>query len=84
MSNNTQTTAGWIVFVSAVGLMCGMVSIDVAALKNWSDMQTPLFIGTTVGHIGAVIAAFVGGKIIPPARDDGAQTRRTDTPPPAA
>ena len=74
------TTTGWIVFVAAVGMMFGMLAIDVASLKEWSQMQTPLFVGTTLGHIAAVIGAFVGGKIIPAERDS--QHERSSDPKP--
>lgn len=77
MSSSNQTTAGWIIFTAAVGMMCGMVAIDIAALKSWAELQTPLFLGTTLGHLSAVIGAFVGGKIIPEERS-GQFTRKTD------
>lgn len=78
MTNSSQTTAGWTIFVAAIGLLCGMLAIDVASLKTWGDMQTPLFVGSMLGHISAVVAAFVGGKLIPESREQGAQTRSTD------
>lgn len=70
MSNESATTAGWIVFASAIAMMCGMLAIDVAALKEWSQLQTPLFVGTTLGHVAAVIGSFVGGKLIPSPRGE--------------
>ncbi len=79
ISNESATTSGWIIFVAAVGLMCGMLAVDVVSLKEWSAMQTPVFVGTTLGHISAVVAAFVGGKLIPEARE-GMQTRAADPP----
>ena len=69
MTATTQTTTGWVVFIGALGMMFGMLAIDIASLKEWSEMQTPLFVGTTLGHLSAVIAAFIGGKIIPAVRD---------------
>lgn len=72
-----KTNAGWIIFVASVGMMLGMVAIDITSLKEWSEMTTPAFVGTAVGHIAATIAAFVGGKIIPEARDSQL-TRSTD------
>ena len=73
-----RRAAGWFVFVSAVGVMAGMVAIDVASLRQWSDMETPTFVGTTLGHLASVIAAFVGGKLVPEDRPEGARTRVTD------
>ncbi len=80
MTNTNQTTIGWVIFVGAVGMMCGMLAVDIASLKEWSQLQTPVFVGTTLGHIAAVVSAFVGGKIIPEGREQGAQTRSTDPP----
>lgn len=77
MSAENQTTTGWIIFTAAVGMMCGMLAIDIAALKSWAELQTPLFLGTTLGHLSAVIGAFVGGKIIPENRS-GQYTRKED------
>jgi hypothetical protein len=82
MTSSNQTTAGWVVFVGAIGLMFGMLAVDIASLKEFSQMATPVFIGTTMGHIAAVISAFVGGKIIPEQREPNAQTRSTDEPKP--
>ena len=78
MTSGNQTTLGWVVFVGAIGMMCGMLAVDIASLKEWSQMQTPVFVGTTLGHISAVVGAFVGGKIIPEARDS--QHTRSDDP----
>jgi glycerol-3-phosphate acyltransferase PlsY len=80
MPDGTMTTAGWVIFVAAIGMMLGMLAVDIASLKAWSDMQTPVFVGTTLGHMAAVIAAFVGGKIIPAVRN-GQLTRSNDPKP---
>lgn len=74
----TQTNTGWIIFVAAIGMMLGMIAIDISSLNEWSQMTTPVFVGTTIGHIAATIAAFVGGKVIPEVRAPGIQTRSTD------
>jgi len=70
----TKTTTGWVILVAAVGMMFGLMSVDIMTLKQWSEATTPTFVGTAIGHIAAVIAAFVGGKIIPEQRDSQ-QTR---------
>ena len=57
-----RTTTGWIIFVAAFGMMLGMLAVDLAALKQWSDATTPTFVGLTLGHLAATIAAFVGGN----------------------
>lgn len=73
----TKTTTGWVVFLSAIGMMFGLLSVDIVALKDFHEVLTPLFIGTFLGHIAAVIAAFIGGKLIPESREDQ-RTRSTD------
>lgn len=79
MTNQTQTTVGWVIFVAAIGMLFGMISVDIVGLKDWNQVQTPLFVGTAIGHVAAVITAFVGGKLIPEGRDS-TFTRSTDTP----
>lgn len=77
LSSSQATTTGWIIFVAAIGMMFGMLAVDIASLKEWSEMTTPTFVGTTIGHISAVIGAFLGGKLIPPDRDN-LKTRQGD------
>jgi hypothetical protein len=72
-----KTTTGWVIFVAAFGMMLGMVAVDVASLKSWSEATTPTFVGSALGHIAATVAAFVGGKLIPEARE-GLFTRAGD------
>jgi hypothetical protein len=71
----TQTTTGWVIFVAAVGMMFSMLAVDIASLREWSEMTTPVFVGTALGHVSAVIGAFIGGKLIPEPRDPHERTR---------
>lgn len=71
----TPTSKGWVVFLAAVGMMLSMLSVDIMTLMSWDEVLTPIFIGTIFGHLAAVIAAFVGGKLIPPIRDPTMRTR---------
>lgn len=83
MTNSQQTNLGWIIFVAALGMLFSMVSVDLVTVHGWSELFTPEFVGTTLGHIGAVIAAFVGGKLIPQDNDrTGMMTRASDPKPP--
>lgn len=75
----TQTTAGWVVFIGALGMMCGLLAVDIVALPSWDVATKPVFVGTFLGHIAATIAAFVGGKLIPEKRE-GQFTRSSDSP----
>lgn len=72
------TTTGWILFIAAVGMMASLMSTDVATLTRWGDAVAPVFIAKMLAHLGAVIMAFVGGKLIPTDRDPMDRTRATD------
>lgn len=61
----TQTHTGWIVFVAMLGMMAGLIAVDVRELESWSDARTPAFVGGALAHFGLVLGAFVGGKLIP-------------------
>ena len=78
MSDSSNTTTGWIVFIAALGMMFGLIAVDISQLMKWSEATTPGFIGQIMGHLAAVIAAFAGGKLIPEARDKTTLSRSTD------
>jgi len=61
----TQTQTGYVIFVAAIGAMLGLLAVDVSNLHGWADANTPSFVGHVMAHLGTVIAAFVGGKLIP-------------------
>lgn len=80
MSDSQNTTLGWVIFVAAIGMLFSMISIDLVAMHgSWDGIRSPEFVGTTIGHIGAVITAFIGGKLIPENRGNE-KTRATDSP----
>lgn len=57
--------SGWLIFIASLGMMLGLLAGDVSSLTNWHDMFYPAFIGGVMTHISAVIAAFVGGNLVP-------------------
>jgi putative Mn2+ efflux pump MntP len=63
-----QTTGGWVVFIVALGMMCGLMANDVAKLTTWNGALAPSFIAILMSHFGAVVTAFIGGKMIPESR----------------
>lgn len=73
----TSTVGGWIVFAAAIGMMMTLLSGEVVGLQTWAAALTPAFVGKAMAHVGVVIAAFIGGKLIPTDRT-GELTRRTD------
>lgn len=73
-----NTTGGWLIFVAAIGMMCTLLAADVASLGQWHDVLAPKFVALELAHLGAVIGAFIGGKLIPVDRDPTDRTRSTD------
>lgn len=61
----TQKHIGWLVGIAATGMMLGLIGKEVAELPQLADALTPKFIGDTMVHLSLVIAAFVGGKLVP-------------------
>ena len=57
--------SGWLIFIAAMGMMLGLLAGDISSLNSWHDMFYPTFIGGVMTHISAVIAAFVGGNLVP-------------------
>lgn len=72
-----QTSVGWVLFIASIGSMCTLLAVDIAKLGQWGDVWKPEFVGLFMAHVGTVITAFIGGKLIPPDRD-GKRTRSTD------
>lgn len=60
----TTTHLGWMLFIAALAMMLSLLAGDVAALTHWSDALYPAFVGGVLGHLGAVLAAFAGGKLL--------------------
>lgn len=56
---------GYLILVAAIGMMCSLLAGDVARLDHWRDALDPAFVAGVMTHLGAVSAAFVGGKLIP-------------------
>ena len=60
---------GWFLFLAAFGMMLTLEAVEISKLQAWSDATTPAFVGIAAAHIGTVIAAFIGGKLIPTSGD---------------
>ncbi len=75
---NENVTGGWITFIAALGMMCGLLAADVAKLNSWGQAVSPSFVSVVMAHFGAVVVAFIGGKMVPAARDGSKRTRSSD------
>lgn len=73
-----SASTGWMLFIAAMGMMCTLLASDVAKLASWNEAISPSFVALMLAHIGVVITAFVGGKIIPPDRSPQARDRVSD------
>ena len=61
----TNKQTGYIAFIAAIGMMLGLIALDIGKLSTWGEMTTPAFVAALLGHLASVITAFVGGKMIP-------------------
>lgn len=61
----TDYAKGWLLFLAAIGMMCTLMSAEIAQLTDWIEASKPTFVGKLLAHLGVVIAAFVGGRLIP-------------------
>lgn len=60
----TNEAKGWIIFLAALGMLAGLIGSELAAMPAWEPV-TPGLVGKMLIHVGTVIAAFVGGKLMP-------------------
>lgn len=71
-------TMGWTIFVTMFGMMCISLGNDIKELKDANELYTVSFVGSALVHLGTVIGAFVGGKIMPENRNPKKRTRLGD------
>lgn len=60
-----KKTAGYLVLVTALGMSFGLIGNEIKNVKDWAELFSPGFVGTTFIHMGTVIGAYVGGRITP-------------------
>ena len=60
-----QSHMGWMIGLAALGMMFGLMGKEVGELQSWGEAFAPGFVGEMLLHASVVIAAFVGGKLIP-------------------
>ncbi len=61
----TNKNAGWALGLAALGMMLGLMAVDIHDLKTWQEVTEPVFVSSMFGHFSVVIMAFLGGKLIP-------------------
>jgi hypothetical protein len=69
----TTTQTGWGLLIAGIGMMFTLLAGDVAHLEHWKDALDPAFMAGVMTHFGAIIAAFVGGKLLPGPSDARAE-----------
>ena len=65
----TRHQRGYVIFLTALGMMAGLLAPEVSALTSWGAALAPSFVGKVLAHFGVVAAAFAGGRIIPTAKE---------------
>lgn len=61
----TNKHVGWTLAAASLGMMLLLISADIKQLGSFEEVWTPTFIGSSMAHLGNVIMAFIGGKLIP-------------------
>lgn len=61
----TRQSTGIAVLLAAVGMLAGLLGMEIKDLESWVFLTTPAFVGKLFIHVAAVIAAFVGGQVLP-------------------
>lgn len=65
----TRHQRGYALFVTALGMLAGLLAPEVSALPSWAAAVGPAFVGKTLAHFAVVSAAFAGGRIIPTSKE---------------
>lgn len=65
----TNKQSGWMLGIASIGMMLGLMALDISKLNNWDAMSHPSFVAQLLAHVATVITAFVGGKLIPTTHD---------------
>lgn len=64
----TRTLGGSVALIAAVGMTLGSVGGEMAGVVSWAAILAPAFVGKLFVHIGAAVAAYVAGQLIPSAQ----------------
>jgi len=65
----TRHQRGYALFVTALGMMAGLLAPEVSGLPSWSAVLAPAFVGKALAHFAVVTGAFAAGKIIPTSKE---------------
>ena len=61
----TNKQVGWLMGLGALGMMLGLMSVEVANIRTWNEVTSTVFAAKLMAHLSTVIGAFLGGKLIP-------------------
>lgn len=65
MERNTQ---GWIALAAAAAMLATSLGQTLSGMAGWSTALEPSFFGQVLTQIGAAVAAYVSGQIMPTSR----------------
>lgn len=63
----TRTSSGWTLVIAALGMTAGLLGAEISGMESWETVAAPAFIGKSLAHLATVIAAYVGGQLVPTA-----------------
>ena len=61
----TSQHTGWIILVSAGGMMAGLMANEVRELTSWGQATTPPIMAGLLAHVPTVVLAWVIGRLLP-------------------
>jgi len=61
---------GNILFIAMLSMMATLTAEDIKRLMGWNEVFTPAFIGGIAGHFGAVVGAYLSGRLTPENRNN--------------
>lgn len=61
----TNKHIGWLTLIAALGMLFTLEAVEISNLSSWNTALTPPFVGKFLAHLGTVIGAFIGGKLLP-------------------
>lgn len=60
-----RTLGGSMAIIAAFGMTFGLLGGEIGGLTSWAQASAPAFVGKVLVHIGAVVAAYVAGQMLP-------------------
>jgi hypothetical protein len=60
-----RSATGVVVLLAALAMMLGLLGGEVSELHRWADALSTAFVGKVLGHIAAILTAYISGQLVP-------------------